>query len=137
MNFKKMLSRSGDGLLQARANNIANTVKTEQEQVISEYKRTALSLMNQLTNLMDLSINNTTSLSPVDRDFNPREFCEKIHALKSTLRDALIDWKIALETYNVWFPEDRLSMSKELENVCDLEFDVLEAEEESDVEQYK
>lgn len=25
MNFKKMLSRSGDGLLQARANNIANT----------------------------------------------------------------------------------------------------------------
>lgn len=27
MNFKKMLSRSGDGLLQARANNIANTVK--------------------------------------------------------------------------------------------------------------
>ena len=61
MNFKKMLSRSGDGLLQARANNIANTVKTEQEQVISEYKRTALSLMNQLTNLMDLSINNTTS----------------------------------------------------------------------------
>lgn len=129
MNFKKMLSRSGDGLLQARANNIANTVKTEQEQVISEYKRTALSLMNQLTNLMDLSINNTTSLSPVDRDFNPREFCEKIHALKSTLRDALIDWKIALETYNVWFPEDRLSMPKELENVCGLEFDVLEAEE--------
>lgn len=52
MNFKKMLSRSGDGLLQARANNIANTVKTEQEQVISEYKRTALSLMNQLTNLI-------------------------------------------------------------------------------------
>lgn len=134
MNFKKMLSRSGDGLLQARANNVANTVKTEQEQVISEYKRTALSLMNQLTNLMDLSINNTTSLSPVDRDFNPREFCEKIHALKSTLRDALIDWKIALETYNVWFPEDRLSMPKELENVCGLEFDVLEAEEESDVE---
>ena len=134
MNFKEMLSRSGDGLLQARANNIANTVKTEQEQVISEYKRTALSLMNQLTNLMDLSINNTTSLSPVDRDFNPREFCEKIHALKSTLRDALIDWKIALETYNVWFPEDRLSMPKELENVCGLEFDVLEAEEESDVE---
>lgn len=29
MNFKKMLSRSGDGLLQARANNIANTVRSK------------------------------------------------------------------------------------------------------------
>ena len=47
MNFKKMLSRSGNDLLQVRANNIANTVKNEQEQIISEYKRTALSLINQ------------------------------------------------------------------------------------------
>ena len=74
---------------------------------------------------MDLSINNTTSLSPVDRDFNPREFCEKIHALKSTLRDALIDWKIALETYNAWFPESELNMPKELKNICGLDYDVL------------
>lgn len=29
MNFKKMLSRSGNNLLQVRANNIANTVKNE------------------------------------------------------------------------------------------------------------
>lgn len=29
MNFKKMLSRSGNDLLQVRANNIANTVKNE------------------------------------------------------------------------------------------------------------
>lgn len=113
-----------------RANNIANTVKNEQEQIISEYKRTALSLINQLTNLMDLSINNTTSLSPVDKDFDPREFCEKIQDLKSTLRDALIDWKIALETYNAWFPEDELDMPKELKNICGLDYDVLSVEEE-------
>lgn len=130
MNFKKMLSRSGNDLLQVRANNIANTVKNEQEQIISEYKRTALSLINQLTNLMDLSINNTTSLSPVDKDFDPREFCEKIQDLKSTLRDALIDWKIALETYNAWFPESELNMPKELKNICGLDYDVLDVEEE-------
>lgn len=132
MNFKKMLSRSGNDLLQVRANNIANTVKNEQEQIISKYKRTALSLINQLTNLMDLSINNTTSLSPVDKDFDPREFCKKIQDLKSTLRDALIDWKIALETYNAWFPESELNMPKELKNICGLDYDVLGVEEESE-----
>lgn len=38
MNFKKMLSRSGDGLLQARANNIANTVKTERSKLFLNIK---------------------------------------------------------------------------------------------------
>lgn len=46
MNFKKILSRSGQSLLQARANNIANTVKAEQEQLVSNYKRDALALIN-------------------------------------------------------------------------------------------
>ncbi len=125
MNFKKMLSRSGRGLLQARANNIANTVKAEQEQVVTCYKRQALVLISELTNLMDLSINNSTSLSPVDKDFCPEEFCKKVHNLKCELRDALIDWKIAIETYNSWFPEDSMSYPKELKEVVGFNFDIL------------
>lgn len=97
MKFKSILSRSGQGLLNARATNIANIVKAEQEQVISTYKREAQRLINELTNLMDLSINNTTSLSPVDKDFNPKQFVETIHIKKSGLRDVLVDWKLLLK----------------------------------------
>lgn len=125
MNFKKMLSRSGQGLLQSRANNIANTVKAEQEQLVSCFKRRSLSIISELTNLMDLSINDSTSLSPVGKDFRPAEFCERVHTLKCELRDALIDWKIAIETHNSWFPEDSMSYPEELKGVIGLDFDVL------------
>lgn len=49
MKFKSILSRSGQGLLNARATNIANIVKAEQEQVIATYKREAQRLINELT----------------------------------------------------------------------------------------
>jgi hypothetical protein len=130
MKFKSILSRSGQGLLNARATNIANIVKAEQEQVIATYKREAQRLINELTNLMDLSINNTTSLSPVDKDFNPKQFVETIHTKKSGLRDALVDWKIAVETYNEWFPEDAVTLPKELGNVVGL--GIILMDEESD-----
>jgi hypothetical protein len=130
MKFKSILSRSGQGLLNARATNIANIVKAEQEQVIAIYKREAQRLINELTNLMDLSINNTTSLSPVDKDFNPKQFVETIHIKKSGLRDVLVDWKIAVETYNEWFPEDAVTLPKELGNVVGL--GIILMDEESD-----
>lgn len=130
MKFKSILSRSGQGLLNARATNIANIVKAEQEQVIATYKREAQRLINGLTNLMDLSINNTTSLSPVDKDFNPKQFVETIHTKKSGLRDVLVDWKIAVETYNEWFPEDAVTLPKELGNVVGL--GIILMDEESD-----
>ena len=130
MKFKSILSRSGQGLLNARATNIANIVKAEQEQVIATYKREAQRLINELTNLMDLSINNTTSLSPVDKDFNPKQFVETIHIKKSGLHDVLVDWKIAVETYNEWFPEDAVTLPKELGNVVGL--GIILMDEESD-----
>lgn len=130
MKFKSILSRSGQGLLNARATNIANIVKAEQEQVIATYKREAQRLINELTNLMDLSINNTTSLSPVDKDFNPKQFVETIHIKKNGLRDVLVDWKIAVETYNEWFPEDAVTLPKELGNVVGL--GIILMDEESD-----
>lgn len=130
MKFKSILSRSGQGLLNARATNIANIVKAEQEQVIATYKREAQRLINELTNLMDLSINNTTSLSPVDKDFNPKQFVEAIHTKKSGLRDVLVDWEIAVETYNEWFPEDAVTLPKELGNVVGL--GIILMDEESD-----
>lgn len=79
---------------------------------------------------MDLSINNTTSLSPVDKDFNPKQFVETIHIKKSGLRDVLVDWKIAVETYNEWFPEDAVTLPKELGNVVGL--GIILMDEESD-----
>lgn len=135
MKFKKVLSRSGQGLLQARANNIANTVKAEQEQIISEKKRAAQELLNNLTNLMDLSINNTTSLSPVDKDFSASAFVKEVQNKKEELRDVLVDWKIAIETFNEWFPEEAITMPKELKEVHGLGIILLEDEDALDEEE--
>ena len=104
-------------MLAARARGIANTVKQEQEALIADSKRKAQGIINELTNLMDLSINSTTSLSPVSKDFNPKRFVEEIQNKKSELRDTLVDWKIAIETHNEWFPEEAISMPKELAEV--------------------
>lgn len=79
---------------------------------------------------MDLSINSTTSLSPVSKDFNPKRFVEEIQNKKSELRDTLVDWKIAIETHNEWFPEEAISMPKELAEVWGLGITLVEDEEE-------
>lgn len=130
MKFAKVLSRSGQSLLAARARGIANTVKQEQEALIADSKRKAQGIINELTNLMDLSINSTTSLSPVSKDFNPKRFVEEIQNKKSELRDTLVDWKIAIETHNEWFPEDAVTLPKELGNVVGL--GIILMDEESD-----
>jgi len=118
MKFAKVLSRSGQSLLAARARGIANTVKQEQEALIADSKRKAQGIINELTNLMDLSINSTTSLSPVSKDFNPKRFVEEIQNKKSELRD------------NEWFPEEAISMPKELAEVWGLGITLVEDEEE-------
>ena len=130
MKFAKVLSRSGQSLLAARARGIANTVKQEQEALIADSKRKAQGIINELTNLMDLSINSTTSLTPVSKDFNPKRFVEEIQNKKSELRDTLVDWKIAIETHNEWFPEEAISMPKELAEVWGLGITLVEDEEE-------
>lgn len=79
---------------------------------------------------MDLSINSTTSLSPVSKDFNPKRFVEEIQNKKSELRDTLVDWKIAIETHNEWFPEEAISMPKELAEVWGLGITLVEDDEE-------
>lgn len=132
MKFAKVLSRSGQSLLAARARGIANTVKQEQEALIADSKRKAQGIINELTNLMDLSINSTTSLSPVSKDFNPRRFVEAIQNKKSELRDTLVDWKIAIETYNEWFPDEAISMPKELTEVWGLGITLVEDDEEKE-----
>lgn len=50
MKFAKVLSRSGQSLLAARARGIANTVKQEQEALIADSKRKAQGIINELTN---------------------------------------------------------------------------------------
>lgn len=117
MNFRSMLSRSGQNLLNDRAQNITNIVKAEQEQLIGESKRKSLNLIAELTNLMDLSINNTTSLSPVDKDFVARDFVVAVQRKKEQLRDSMIDWKIGVETFQEWFPEEEMAMPKVLLSV--------------------
>lgn len=132
MKFAKVLSRSGQSLLAARARGIANTVKQEQEALIADSKRKAQGIINELTNLMDLSINSTTSLSPVSKDFNPKRFVEEIQNKKSELRDTSVDWKIAIETHNEWFPDEAISMPKELTEVWGLGITLVEDDEEKE-----
>ena len=55
---------------------------------------------------------------------------EEIQNKKSELRDTLVDWKIAIETHNEWFPEEAISMPKELAEVWGLGITLVEDEEE-------
>lgn len=55
---------------------------------------------------------------------------EAIQNKKSELRDTLVDWKIAIETHNEWFPDEAISMPKELTEVWGLGITLVEDDEE-------
>lgn len=78
---------------------------------------------------MDLSIDNTTSLSPVSKDFNPAEFVATINQKKQELRDIMVEWKVALQTYNQWFPEDQMQVPEMLRTISGLDIDILDDED--------
>lgn len=102
--FKEDLKKSGQSVLDARAQNVYEMTKIEEESYLQEKRRVVLSLQNELNNLKDLSIKSTTSLV-VGENFNPKEWVNNRHDIEASLRIAKIEYALAKKVDQEEFPE--------------------------------
>lgn len=103
--FKDGLRRSGQSVLDARAQNLYEMTKIEEERFIQECKMKVLRIKNELNKHRDLSVKSTTSLE-VGNGFDPKAWVAKRHQLERDLRVANIEYALALKVDGEEFPAE-------------------------------
>lgn len=103
--FKEGLKKSGQAVLDARAQNLYEMTKIEEERFLQECKMKVLRLQNQLNTHCDLSVKSTTSLE-VGKNFDPKAWVSTRHELERQLRVARIEYQLALKVDSEEFPVD-------------------------------
>lgn len=103
--FKDVLKKRGQSVLDARAQNLYEMTKIEEERYLQERKMAVLQLQGELNRHRDLSITSTTSLE-VGKNFNPKDWVAKRHQLECDLRVARIEYALALKVDKEEFPDD-------------------------------
>lgn len=101
--FKEVLSKSGQSVLDSRAQNLYEMTKIEEERFIQECKMKVLRLKNELNKHRDLSVTSTTSLE-VGKNFDPKTWIAKRHDLERQLRVAKIEYALAMKVDAEEFP---------------------------------
>lgn len=130
--FKDGLRRSGQSVLDARAQNLYEMTKIEEERFIQECKMKVLRIKNELNKHRDLSVKSTTSLE-VGNGFDPKAWVAKRHQLERDLRVANIEYALALKVDGEEFPAERAKWEQEKEKAVAVtkaqqEFEVAELE---------
>lgn len=103
--FKEGLKKSGQSVLDARAQNLYEMTKIEEERFLQECKMKVLRLRNELNTHKDLSVKSTTSLE-VGKGFDPKTWVTKRHQLQRELRIAEIEYALANKVDAEEFPAD-------------------------------
>lgn len=103
--FKEGLRKSGKSVLDARAQNLYEMTKIEEERFLQECKMKVLRLRNELNTHKDLSVKSTTSLE-VGKGFDPKTWVTKRHQLQRELRIAEIEYALANKVDAEEFPAD-------------------------------
>lgn len=101
--FKEVLRKSGQSVLDSRAQNLYEMTKIEEERFIQECKMKVLRLKNELNKHRDLSVTSTTSLE-VGKGFDPKTWIAKRHDLERQLRVAKIEYALAMKVDADEFP---------------------------------
>lgn len=109
--FKEGLRRSGQSVLDARAQNLYEMTKIEEERFLQECKMKVLRLQNELNTHCDLSIRSTTSLE-VGKNFDPKAWVAKRHDLERLLRVAKIEYALAERVDGDEFPIEQEEVMK-------------------------
>ena len=103
--FKESLKKSGQSVLDARAQNLYEMTKIEEERFLQECKMKVLRLRNELNTHKDLSVKSTTSLE-VGKGFDPKAWVTKRHQLQRELRVAEIEYALANKVDAEEFPAE-------------------------------
>lgn len=114
--FKQILTKRGQSVLDARAQNLYEMTKVEEDRFLQECRMKVLRLQNELNNHRDLSVTSTTSLE-VGKGFDPKAWIAKRHDLERQLRVAKIEYALAKKVDEEEFPADETDEIDNLTNV--------------------
>lgn len=103
--FKEILKKRGQSVLDARAQNLYEMTKVEEDRFLQECRMKVLRLQNELNNHRDLSVTSTTSLE-VGKGFDPKAWIAKRHDLERQLRVAKIEYALAKKVDEEEFPTE-------------------------------
>lgn len=101
--FASTLASSNADIKQARAQALSDSTVLEVESFIQNLKREKLQLANKLNQLTDLAPDNSYSLRPGSRDFNPSAWVKELHKTRMDVKLKAIELEEAEAIYNEWF----------------------------------
>ena len=119
--FNESLSKSGKGVLDARAANLAEMTKIEADRQLSDYKAKVLRIKNQIANHEDLAVTSRDSLVVGGKDFESKLWVEKGIELEKQLRVAKIEYTLVKKWHDRLFPENEeaMELEEEVEDVSE------------------
>ena len=97
--FKEKLSKSGKSVLDARAQNLYDLAKIEEERFVQDCKLKVFRIQGEINKHNDLAVKSRDSL-------NPAEWVRTRHELARKLRVAKIELALALQVDAEEFPAD-------------------------------
>lgn len=102
--FKEKLAKSGQKVLDERAQNLYELTKIEEENFIRDCKTKVLRIQSEIAKHNDVAIKSRDSLMPGGKDFDSKAWVVRRHELQRQLRIAKIEYKLALEVDAEEFP---------------------------------
>lgn len=104
--FKEKLRKSGQSVLDERAQNLYELTKIEEENFLRDCKTKVLRIKSEISQHNDVAIKSRDSLVPGGKNFDSKAWVEKRHELARRLRIALIEYQLALKVDEEEFPKD-------------------------------
>lgn len=101
--FASMLSASNGDIKTNRAALVAESTLDEVDSFVSTLRKEKNQLNIKLNNLTDLGPDNTQSLRPSSKDFDPAKWIRELHTTKMQLELKIVELKIAEEIKAEWF----------------------------------
>lgn len=105
--FTELISNNTSSTLTRRASSIATAAEIAQQNIVNQLKQKKSEVELQIINLTDLAPESSDSLRPGDKDWDAKEWALQLQEAKQTLYNINIQLKLAEETYNEYFTEQR------------------------------
>lgn len=103
--FTSLISNTGNDTLKRRAENIAATAEIAQQNLVNKLKQRKAEISLHIENLTDLAPENTESLRPGNKDWNPETWVTELQKAKEDKYTIEIQLKLAQETFDEYFRE--------------------------------
>lgn len=103
--FTEIIANTGEKTLQTRAANIAEAAAISQQNLVNGLKAQKVNKELELSSLLDMAPESTTSLRPGTKDWKPEDWVLKVQNIKWDLWTIKKQLEIAEETYKTYFTE--------------------------------